>query len=236
MNSARAYEVRPDQAAWGKLNSVEATRWRRLPGVKCPICGAWAATGVIYPFVDRSVFERVPLADAPEPVPFEQFSRLATDIQPLLGSRRPAQPGAELGPLRGKANGRFGDFAWVNPWTPLLRQSVWLALKEAGVPVNGVRAELDFGALGEEAFVELEALPTARLTKALVPERCAICGRLPIRKPDNITITAPTFDSSQPLQRIAEIPTVLVANRPFVNFVQERRLRDVVLVPIAVSE
>jgi hypothetical protein len=136
--------------------------------------------------------------------------------------------------LWGKAKGSFGDFAWVNPWTPLLRESVWLALRETGILIAGIRAELDFGKLAHEPFIELEALPAVTLPKALLPEKCAACGRLPVKKPDNITVAASSFDASIPLQRIAELPTVLVANEPFAQFIRERNLRDVVLTPIEI--
>jgi hypothetical protein len=83
-------------------------------------------------------------------------------------------------------------------------------------------------------FVELEALPAVTLPKALVPEKCPACGRLPVKKPDIITVAASSFDASIPLQRIAELPTVLVANEPFAQFIRERNLRDVVLRPIEI--
>jgi uncharacterized double-CXXCG motif protein len=232
MNMARVYEIRPDQARWGKLNSIEATRFRKLPGVRCPQCGAWALTGVIYPSIDPSVLNGISLPDTPAPIPVEQFARLAAVVQPLLGTTRPVRPGAELGPLKGTAEGSFGDFAWVNPWTPLLRESVWLALKEAGIRLVGMRAELDFGTHPHEPLVELEALPRVMLSNALVPEKCAVCGRLPVTKPDNLSVVAPSLDGSIPLQRIAELPTVLVANESLAQFIQARTLRDVVLTPI----
>jgi uncharacterized double-CXXCG motif protein len=234
MSMARAYEIRPDQARWGKQNSIEATHWRKLPGVRCPTCGVWALTGIMYPTVDPSTLNGVSLPETPAPLPVEQFNAVVASIQPAVGAQRPVRPGTELGPLRGKAQGSFGDFAWVNAWTPLLRESVWLALRENGILLAGVRAELDFGKLVHEAFVELEALPTAALPKAFVPEKCAVCERLAVKKPDDISLAASSLDASIPLQRIAELPTVLVANEPLARFIQQGNLRDVIVTPIEV--
>lgn len=156
---------------------------------------------------------------------------MIASIQEVLGAERPAKPGTDLGPLHGKANGRFGDFAWVNPWTPLLRESVWLALKEAGIPLVGVHAELDFGGQQHESLIEIEALPKVTLPDSLVGT-CAICGRLSAKKPDDIIVAASSFDGSIALQRIIELPTVLVANESLAQFIRERNLRDVILTPI----
>jgi uncharacterized double-CXXCG motif protein len=227
------YELRPDQVRWGKQNSIEATHWQKLPGIRCPSCGVWALTGITYPTVDTSAFNGIALPATPSPLSVEQFNALAASIQTAVGAQRPMRPGTELGPLSGKAKGNFGDFAWVNPWTPLLRESVWLALRENGILLAEVRAEFDFG-LAHEPLVELEALPTATLPKELVPEKCAICGRLAVKKPDNISFAVSSLDASIPLQRIAELPTVLVANEPFAQFIQQRHLRDVIVTPIEV--
>ncbi|MEI6780002.1 MAG: double-CXXCG motif protein [Verrucomicrobiota bacterium] len=232
---SHAFEIRPDQPRWGKLNSIEASHFRKLPGVRCPNCGAWALTGLIYPAIEPSVLNDMVLTADPSPLPVEQFYTLAASIQPVLGENRPAKPGTELGPLRGKAKGNFGDFAWVNPWTPLLRESVWLALRETGIHLAGVRAELDFGRLAHESLIELETLPTAALPSALLPEKCSICGRLPVKRPDTLCVDASSFDASIPLQRIAEIPTVLVANELFAQFIEHRNLRDVIVTPVKVN-
>lgn len=234
MSMSYAFEIRPDQSRWGKLNCIEASHFRKLPGVRCPICGAWALTGLVYPSIEPSALNDMALPAGPLPLPVEQFDALVASVQPMLGAERPARPGTDIGPLRGKAKGSFGDFAWVNPWTPLLRESVWLALRESGIHLAGVRAELDFGRVAHESFIELEALPAANLPNALLPEKCSICGRLAMNKPALLRIDASSFDASIPLQRIAEVPTTLVANEPLALFIEHRHLRDVIVAPIEV--
>ena len=234
MKTVYAYQLNPDRAGWGELNSIEATHSWKVPGVRCQTCGAWATTGIIYPSVNTSSLNGSILPTNSLPIAVEQFTNLAAGIEHVLGADRPLKPGTDLGPLRGNAKGRFGDFAWVNPWTPLLRESVWLALREAGIDIAGVRAELDFGHQAEERLIELEAHPRVSLPDSIAPEKCEICGRLPVKKPDTITIAAASYESSIPLQRISEIPTVLVANKFLAQYIQERNLRDVVLTPIEV--
>jgi hypothetical protein len=178
------------------------------------------------------VLKDITLPASPSPLPLEQFYALAASVQPVLGDNRPVEPGTELGPLRGKAKGNFGDFAWVNPWTPLLRESVWLALRDSGIHLVGTQAELDFGKRVHEPLVELEVLPTASLPKSLLPEKCSICGRLGGGLPDTLYVDGLAFDASIPLQRLAEHPAVLVANEEFARFINHRKLRDVIVTPI----
>ena len=236
MKQPRAFQIKPDDAAWRAANSpdIEATHWRKLPGIRCPSCGVWAGTGISYPGADVVLLAAASLPAEPWPIPLEDFTRLATRVRRILGPKRPVSPGAELGPLRGRAAGTFGDFAWVNPWTPLLRESFWLALKDSGILIAGVPAELDFGEEAHEPLLELEALPTTMLASGLPPAKCATCGRLPVTEPKNIAIAAVSFDASIPLQRIAELPTILIANEALAQFVQRRNPRDVALAPVEV--
>lgn len=169
------------------------------------------------------------------PLTPEQFRILVAKIQPLFGAERALMPGTKLGPLRGKARGEAGDFAWVNPWTPLLRESVWRAAEAFGVPLIGIRAELNASRKSYEPLVELEASPKVRLQSSLVPEKCAICGRWPIKAPDKLVLEASSFDPSIPLQRVVELPTKLIVNERFAQFIQERKLRDIVLTPVEVQ-
>lgn len=233
-NMAQAYNIGPDDMGWGKINdpNIEATHSRKLPGVQCPICGAWATTGIIYPSVDISLLGKMLMSSKQWPIPLEEFKKLATDIQSIIGAERPIEPGADLGPLRGKANGKFGDFAWVNPWTPLLRKSVYLSLKGDGVDLVGVQAELDFTVHAHEPFFELEALPKLKLVESLLSERCEMCGRLPITSPEKVIVSVASYDESLPIQRIAHLPTMLVVNEMFANLVREKNLKNVVLRPI----
>lgn len=220
MSSSRAYEIKPDRARWSSLNDIESVRPTKFPGVRCPSCGVWATTGVVYPSLDLA---RVAIWRA-SPLSIDEFRRFAAAIEPLAGPNRPIVPGMEAGRLGGSATGAFGDFAWTNAWTPLLRESVWHSLRTlplVGVPTNVTVRE------PREPLIELEALPSARL--AASPAQCELCGRFQTARLDPVVVSASSFDDSVPIQRIAELPTILLINQTLADFVQERQLRDVLV-------
>lgn len=229
-----AYEIVPDDARWGR-NIIDAVHSRMLPGVCCPVCSGWATTGVIYPSVDMSALNDLPRPETVRAVTVKEYERLTSVIGPVLGAKRPLEPGTEFGPLRGKAKGNFGDFAWVNPWNPLIRESVWLELKEAGIILTGIRAELDFGKRVHEPLIEIEVLPTATLTKPYESEACAHCRKQSVQKPEKISVVASSLNSSEPLQRIFELPTVILANERLAQFIQRRNLKGAILSPVELS-
>jgi uncharacterized double-CXXCG motif protein len=233
----RAYEVHAADDAWnqGGRFQIEAIHARKLPGVRCPNCGSWAMTGVLYPSIDVASIDAAIDTVGPWPVSVEDFHRIRERIQPVLGVARPAEPGADLGPLRGNANGPCDDFAWVNPWTLLVRESVFSALSEAGIELLGIPAQLDWNSNSDETLVELEALPKAKLANVEVPESCVICGRVAVKRPDRLMIDSASFDDSIWLQRVVELPTVLVANETLAQFIGTNLLRGVRLTPLALS-
>jgi uncharacterized double-CXXCG motif protein len=227
------FEIVPDQS-WAKKNSIEAAHAVKLPGMLCPVCGAWATAGVSFPRIDARLISDGERIDWPKPISPEEFSTLASSLEARLGIARKLTPGAELGSLSGKGKGIFGDFGWVNSWTPLLRESVFSTAQDAGVRLAGVPANLELPD-GTESFVELEALPIAKMRTHDTPEMCPICGRRAIKRNDPLIINATEFDSSIPLQRLVDLPTVLVVNSAFANFIRDRKLRDVKLLAIEMN-
>ena len=231
---SKAFEINPDRIDRSVLYGIDAARTRTIPGVQCPNCGVWAATGVIYPYADIAAIDNVVALGKPWPIPLNEFEALVAKLQSVLGTNRPIRPGTDIGPLRGKARGTFGDFAWQNPWTPLIRESIWFEARKADLGLIAVPADLDFGAKPHEALLELEALPKVRLQIPKPVDECKICGRSSVKKPERLAIIGNTFDDSIPLQRIADFTTILVVNEKFAQFIQDRALTDVVLSPIEV--
>lgn len=232
MKMIRIYQLNPDKAGWAKLNNIEAVRHARLPGICCPSCGVWAMTGLIYPLIEEKILNDRPFLKNPNPISTEEFDQLTLWIQPILGPTRPAAPGAELGILTGRGNGKFGHFAWVNPWTVLVRESVWIDLNKAGIKILGAPAKLEFESRQSDPFIELEALPKVKLQMPLIPKKCKICGRLSFEKPEKITIDYTSFDHAIPLARIVELPTIIIINELFAKFIQQNKLTDSILTPI----
>jgi uncharacterized double-CXXCG motif protein len=231
------FEINPDDEGWGRVNRylVDAVHAYAMPGVRCPKCGTWATTGSLYPSVDPASIAQLGIPAEPSPVSVEEFIRLASRVQPILGKHRTLEPGSVMGPLRGRVEGRLGDFSWVNPWTPLVRESIWHLMRAQGISVIGVQAQLRSRRKAQEALVELEAVPTARLRRAIVLDPCETCGRLALSRPEHLVIDIRSLDSGVPLQRIVELPTVLLINQAFASFIFDHELTNVAVKPVTVE-
>lgn len=234
----QAYRIRPDDANYQNWCWIEACHSLGLPGLRCAICGVRSTTGVQYPCVEPAKLAKlVDVLSDRWPVEPEEYKRRVEKVRSIVGSDYPLEPGTCLGPLRGeqRESGATGDFSWPTPWTPLLRESVWMAARESGIDLRGARADITFSDPPDhEPLIEFEAIPRVRVhsEKEVIP--CAICGRIGMKVPDHLVIDGNTFDDSIPLQRIFELPTVLIVNEAFAIFIKERSLSDVVLIPIEI--
>jgi len=228
------YLAKPDENGWGKEHDylISAVHARRLPGVNCPLEGAWATTGINYPTLDVALIDsRVGELPA-HPIPIEDYKALVARIEPIAGPERPLRPGANLGPLRGTARGLVGDFAWVNPWTMLVRSSTYQELLSSGFSLDGAEARIDFDNGSTEPVIELEACGKVALANLPSREVCPVCGRLPITKPKRMVLEAASYDSALPLQRIVELPTFFVVNDDLGEFIRARGFSNVTLTKI----
>ena len=204
-----------------------------LPGVTCPKCGTWATTGLIYPMANVSKLDEVANLTKPNPVTLTKFSELIRALRSVFEDEILLRPGANFGAVQGEARGSFGDFAWCNPWNPLVRESVLNALSAEEVVLVGVNADLRFaGKSLHENLIELDARPCVNVSKRLVPPPCAICGRIGMKVPDRLVLDANTFDERIPIQRVRELPTVLIVNDRFARLILKLELRDVLLQPV----
>lgn len=208
-----------------------------LTGVDCPSCGSWGTTGIQYPSMDISslIGKEIPHCHLQGygtwgPMTVETLRELSKMLAPSLGPDRLLKPGAEFGPLRGRASGTCSDFAWLDPWTPLVRLSVFEILRKAGFDLVGVPAELTFDSKKHERLIELEIRPTARIHPSPPLRTCELCGRTPTYRGRGID--GPTYDQSIPLQRIREWPTRILANEALAEFVRDQGWAGVELKPI----
>jgi len=229
------YMAMPDDAGWGKDNEylISAVHVRKLPGVICSVHGVWATTGLNYPTVDIELIDsrigRLPAS----PISVDDFRALVARIEPITGPKRPLSPGANLGPLLGTARGLLGDFAWVNPWTMLVRSSTCQELVSSGFFVQGAEARMSFEDGPTEPLMELEAPCKLTLANLQHREICSICGRLSFVKQKTMVIEAASYDSATPLQRIAEMPTCIVVNDDLAEFIRTRGFSNITLTRIA---
>lgn len=213
-----------------------------LMGAECPVCGIWATTGLSYPSIKcstvSSVDERVfkyldDVADDPQIMNMEEFRFVSNALSQALGVKRPINPGVEFGHLRGAGHGDFGDFAWPDSWTPVVRKPVFEAMLEAGFDLTGISTELELSGNIREKYIEIEALPTARLSTSSGVEICTVCGRAETENARRI-IDAASFDDAIPVQRIWEFPTTVVVNAPFAQFVRDHNLSEITVTPLHV--
>jgi len=236
------YLAEPDDNGWGKEHDylIDAVHTRRLPGVICPLEGPWTTIGLQYPTVDIELIEsRVGRLPA-DPISVDDYRALVAQIEPITGQERPLGPGAQFGPLLGMARGSLGDFAWVNPWTILVRRSTYQELLSSGFPLNGSVAKIGaisapdcrFDDGSTEPLVELEARCNVVLANLRSRDVCPACGRLPITKPKRMVLEAASYNGALPLQRIVEMPTYFVVNDELGEFIRARGFGNVVLTEI----
>lgn len=212
------YEALPD-ANWEKTNSysINAAHTLSVPGVNCARCGTWAVTGVQYPSfrAPQNLVTEIPK----EPIDLERFNDIRQLLGPILGAEKPIYPGTELGAIKGSARGRCGSFAWLNRWTLLLREQVYRSLLQHGFELDGIEAELLFDPFSDEILIEVEILPSIKLSDDLQLSQCEICGRhTSLRKLDVLNYLS-DLDITIPLQRVAEFPTIIIASAEFRNFI-----------------
>lgn len=214
-----------------------------LMGVRCHVCNStWTTVGISYPSIDcltvSSVDECVirhlaKVADDPQIMSMEDYSRVLVALEPVLGDRRPVKPGVNFGHLRGEGRGTFGDFAWPLSSMPLVRKSVFEGMLEAGFNLTGVPAALKLNGIECEQYLEIEVPPTARLSPSSGARICEACGRADGRDA-RIIIDAASFDETIPVQRILDAATNVVVNAPFANFIRDRNLTDITVTPLHV--
>lgn len=239
----RLFHLQPDDAEWGRQfeYEIEASHMWGLPGVRCSACGrTWSTTGVAYPALDLSILPSVESYCKPLPVAVEAFQELRMPIRRLLPVGAPVPPGAEFGPLVGKAYGRFGDFAWVNPWTMLIRRQALLRLASEHVRLpRFVVPHLDFRSESLVDLLELQIEPHASLSiESFEPGEssfCSVCG-YDARKVRRVIVSRASIQSHVELFRLRDLPTMILATDRFMNIVRKLGMTDVMMSEVDVAE
>jgi uncharacterized double-CXXCG motif protein len=234
----RAFLIAPDDQ-WEAANAshIDAAHRCSMPGLKCPVCGAWATTGIQYPTVECATLQRrIGKRLEPWPVDQQTFSLLEQMISPLLASGQALSPGTKFGPLRGTASGQIGVFVWPNPWTMLLREATLKAMQEAGLGLTAVRADLAFREKPHEDLYEIEAIPRVKISDSSYrrPTPCVVCGRSADRWPGAIELDGSSLDSTLSVQRLFEFPTRMIVNDRMAMFIRENKLTNTVLEEVVI--
>lgn len=239
----RLFSVKPDDVSWGKLFKYEinaAHKWG-LPGVSCSVCeSTWAMTGVDYPAIDLSSLPIINRYLDRKPVSVEELNALRLPVRPLLNSDAMTPPGTDFWPLVGKAWGKFGDFAWLNPWTMLMKRSTFETLDYNGVrlPKLGLKPDLKFRSNLYPDLVEPQIeLLADLLTASFSPSEstnCPACGRNP-HKIERFIVDGFSVPSHVDLFRAREHPTNILATEHFVDVVQKFDMADIIFSEIDVA-
>lgn len=239
MNLARGYrtgmpDFKSDVVSMGQC---------AITGIRCPVCGQWGSVGPWYPTVNCSALTDLgedvakyvkrlpPSRGAWKPMNPDERKKLAARLMPILGQERPIGPGTVFGPMVGEAKGEIGDFAWHSSWIPLVRESIFKEIQEAGFPLVGAPAQLKFQKDPGELLIQLEVRPTAKLASSYT--QCDICGRIEVDV--SLIVDGSSFDDSIPIQSVYECPNVAVISAAFAGFIAERKLTDISLTPLAVA-
>ena len=215
-------------------------RWG-LPGGLCPVCGSSpGGLGEAYPSVDLSGWSlRHELAEARQ-VPLAEYERLRDLVRPHAPPGALLLPGAEFGPLVGRAFGWWGALHLPDPWTLLMQRPALEQLRgEGGFKLSASAMDLHFQEIHVPDLLEIELHLHGRLHDSCFPggrERpCERCGRQGDGLPDAPLLDRSALPAGQDLFRLADFTTVVIATERFADAVTRLGLEGVVFkeVPVA---
>ena len=222
-----------------RTGSIEATHRWGLPGIlRCPQCKAtWSGSGKAYPSVDLTPMAALDNFEEPRAEPIEAYERLRELIQPLLPSGALLEPGTELGPLVGRAQGVFGSFAFSLPWVLLARREALERLQAEKLRgLHGHPTALRFRQRTPPEWLELELLPLGRLHPACLPTNrappCPRCHRSGLSLPGQPVLDEATLPSETDLFRLEDFSTLLVCTERFVTACQRLGLDGIAFRPV----
>lgn len=221
---------------------IEGTHKWGLPGIlRCPGCKvSWSGGAKSYPSVDLSPVAALADFEEPRAEPIEEYERLRELVRPFLPLGAILEPGAEFGPLAGKAQGRFGPLVAHTPWVLLMQREALDELQSEPLQgLKGCRTQLRFRQRSSPELLELELLPVGRLhPECLPPDRkppCPRFGRYGLTLPGTRLLDASTIPSHLDLFRLEDFSTVIVCTGSFVEACRRLGLDGVTFQPLPVA-
>lgn len=223
----RLFEVLPSEENAHQLGVINAKHEWGMPGVICPVCGnTWTNIGLAYPLISLSSFRFEKEFRIPRAVPLTEFNSLKTRLAAVIPSGTFIFPGTEFGPLIGKATGTFDDFAWLNPWTLLIKADAYKKLKAKGVQLpSKARHKLIFRRKDQSDLFELQIEPFAETHSSTVEAApCPGCGYAAVSFPDPVVVNQSSLPKHVDLFRAKDFTTLLLASANFKHACDELRL------------
>lgn len=218
---------------------IDATHKWHLPGMwNCPECNAtWSDNFRAYPSVDLTPISRIAEFEEARAEPIEEYERLCALVRPLLPPGALLKPGVALGPLVGKARGRFGPLVSPNPWWLLMQRVAFEQLQAEGVRgLKGCRPQLRFRQRTPPELLELELLPVGLVHSDCFPAdrrpRCTRCGRRGLNLPKDFLLDAATLPTHLDVFRLEDFSTVIVCTERLVEACQRLGLDGVSFHPL----
>lgn len=231
------FETQPSDEKEFDNSIINASHAWGLPGVICTACGnTWSDVGLAYPLVSLSGLPSKKGYETSRAVPLKEFEFLRDGLLSAIPAGTLILPGTEFGPLVGKVSGTFGDFAWLNPWTPLITIEAYQQLKNAGVRLpKGANHRLVFGKRRPNPLVELQIEPFASLESRNRVVPCVACGYVFTRLPSPIVIKRSTVPDFVDVFRAKDFTTLILATENFVNATNDLGLTGIKFRQMAVS-
>ena len=231
----KLFEVLPDDDGYDGNYLIDATHKWSIPGVSCPVCGfIGSVPGIAYPrFRLPSGIDSKPYEVA-WPVAPARIRELCEPFQALVSKGFPVPSGTEFGPLNGKASGKFGDFAWLNDWTPLISENALGGLLRYQIKgLEVVSPEIRLRSKAKRfSHLELSIDPLVHVHDHRSIRRCTECG-MPLDsesetiEPYRPIILKASFPKDLDLARTVEAPTYIIASERLVRAARELDLTDI---------
>lgn len=233
------YFTLDEDKSLGYMGYIGCTHKWGLPGIiRCPGCKAsWGGGAKVYPSVDLSPITALGDFEEPRAEPIEEYERLRELVRPLLPPGALVEPGTELGPLVGNAQGPFGALVARFAWLLLARREALEKLQAEGLRgLKGCRTEVRFRQRNSPELLELELLPVGRLHPDCLPSDrkppCPRCGRLGLTRPDGMVLKAATLPNHLDLFRLEDFSTTIVCTERFVEACRRLNLDGVSFQPL----
>jgi uncharacterized double-CXXCG motif protein len=235
----RLFKVIPDDNKWGNLYDVIGSHTWGLPGVMCPTCKeAWTTVGLSYPSIDLSAIQNEKRYRIQNiwPVPLNEFKTLSQPLTHLMPDKTPPRPGTDFGPLCGEAKGEFGDFAWPNTWTLLVKSESLNLLRsgDLGLPVSAT-ARLAFKKGESPDLLELQIEPYAKLAYTSSSGKitcCHTCGRYDFSGLKKMIVDEKSVPKHVDIFRGIEATTTIFCTSQFMDSVKSKNLTNIVFQPV----